>query len=149
MSMTGVRPSSVSSRVDGANGSTGLRLPALLFAPITLRTLMPRTQLQIRPPAPLIIVVLSAAVPLSAQTSTAPRRLALGGPPPAIRTQTQLVRFVDELEAQQLALYEALSLELYFQWKGETHHYAGPFGRLLADLQTRRDYAAIIDRWRG
>jgi peptidyl-dipeptidase A len=88
-------------------------------------------------------------IPLAAQTSAPPDRLALGGRPPAVRTEAQLVRFVDELEAQQLALGEALSLEGYYQWKGETHHYAAPFGRLLADLQTRRDYAAIIDRWRG
>jgi peptidyl-dipeptidase A len=66
-----------------------------------------------------------------------------------VRTEAELARFLDELEAQQLALSEAVSLESYYQWKGETHHYAASFARLLADLQTRRDYAAVIDRWRG
>jgi peptidyl-dipeptidase A len=96
-----------------------------------------------------LLIFVAAAGSLAAQTAATPDRLALGGPPPVVRTQAQLTRFVGELEAQELALYEALSLEGYYQWKGETHHYAAPFGRLLADLQTRRDYAAVIDHWRG
>jgi len=97
-----------------------------------------------------LVVFVAAGGSLNAQTAaTKPDRLALGGPPPVVRTQAQLTGFVSELEAQELALYEALSLESYYQWKGEAHHYAAPFGRLLADLQTRRDYAAVIEQWRG
>jgi len=111
---------------------------------------MPRPRFASSTLASLVILLLGSVASLAAQTAaTKPDRLALGGPPPVVQTQAQLVRFLDELEAQELALYEALSLESYYQWKGETHHYAAPFGRLLADLLTRRDYAAVIDRWRG
>ncbi len=81
--------------------------------------------------------------------ATSPARLTLGGPPPAVRTEPQLGRFLDELEAQELMLFEANVLEAYYQWKGEAHHYAAPFARLVTDVLTRRDYAAVIDRWRG
>jgi peptidyl-dipeptidase A len=98
----------------------------------------------------LLLPLVTPVGPLAGQAPAArPDHLALGGPPPPVRTEAQLVRFLDELEAQELALYEALGLESYYQWKGETHHYAAPFGRLLADLQSRRDYAAVIERWRG
>jgi peptidyl-dipeptidase A len=97
----------------------------------------------------LVVLLLAGSAGLLAAQAAGPDRLALGGPPPVVRTQAQLIRFLDELEAQELALYEASSLESYYQWKGETHHYAAPFGRLIADLQTRRDYAAVIERWRG
>ena len=78
-----------------------------------------------------------------------PARLSLGGLAPRVRTEAELKAFLDELEVQELALSNALSVEQYLQWKGETQHFAGPFARLLADLQSRKDYAALIDRWRG
>jgi len=78
-----------------------------------------------------------------------PARLALGGPPPPIRTEAELRAFLDELEAQELALGEAAALEGYYQWKGKARHFAGPFGRFLTDVVTRRDYAAVVDRWQG
>jgi len=81
--------------------------------------------------------------------AVAPARLSLGGPPPRIRNEAELRTFLDELEAQEFAIGVALSLEGYYQWKGETRHFAGPFARLLTDLQSRKDYAAVIDRWRG
>jgi peptidyl-dipeptidase A len=90
-----------------------------------------------------------AAQATAPKPQDAPARLALGGPPPAVRTEAELVAFLDELEAQELLLWEGNVLEAYYQWKGETRHFAGPFGRFTSDLQTRRDYAAIIDRWQG
>jgi hypothetical protein len=79
----------------------------------------------------------------------APARLTFGGPPPPVRTEAELRGFLDELEAQELVLWEASTLETYYQWKGETRHFAGPDGRFLTDLLSRRDYAAVIDRWQG
>jgi hypothetical protein len=87
-----------------------------------------------------------AAPPAQAQ---APARLALGGPPPRVRTEAELRGFLDELEAQELVLSEAALLEGYYQWKGETHHYAAAAARFLTDLQSRRDYATVIDAWNG
>jgi hypothetical protein len=95
-----------------------------------------------------LLLALSLPIPVSAQT-TAPSRLALGGPAPTVRTEAELTGFLDELEAQELLLLEGNVLEAYYQWKGETHHYAAPFGRFSNDLLSRRDYAAIIDRWHG
>jgi hypothetical protein len=98
--------------------------------------------------AVLLVGVGAAGAPQAAQAQTA-TRLALGGPPPPVRTESELRGFLDELEAQELVLWEAFLLEGYYQWKGETHHYAGPAGRFLTDLQSRRDYAAVIDAWTG
>ncbi len=78
-----------------------------------------------------------------------PTRLALGGAPPRVRTEAELVAFLDEFEAQELMVWEAGLLESYYQWKGETKHFAGPFWRFATDLLSRRDYAAVIERWRG
>jgi hypothetical protein len=99
--------------------------------------------------------ILLAALVASAATAAAqapagqPGRLALGAPAPRVRTEAELRNFLDELEAQELVLYEGATLEGYYQWKGETHHYAGPAARFVVDLQSRRDYAAVIDRWNG
>ena len=76
-------------------------------------------------------------------------RLTLGGPAPAVRTEAQLASFLDDLETQEFALNEALVLEEYFQWKGLEPHRVAEDGRLLNDLHSRRDYAAIIERWHG
>ncbi|HEX6616816.1 MAG TPA: hypothetical protein VF046_10985 [Gemmatimonadales bacterium] len=78
-----------------------------------------------------------------------PTRLALGGPPPPVRTEAELRAFLDELEAQELALSEATTLEAYYQWEGKARHFAAPFARFQTDLVTHRDYAAVIDRWQG
>jgi hypothetical protein len=100
---------------------------------------------------PLALLVQLAALVASPITAAAqaPARLAFGGPPPPVRTESELRSFLDELEVQELVLWEASALEGYYQWKGETRHFAGPVGRLLTDLLSRRDYAAVIDRWRG
>jgi peptidyl-dipeptidase A len=98
-----------------------------------------------------------AAVALSSALAVAPAgilaqtpsRLALGGPPPSVRTEAELRAFLDELEAQELALGEATTLEAYYQWQGKARHFTGAFARLQTDLVTRRDYAAVIDRWQG
>jgi hypothetical protein len=66
-----------------------------------------------------------------------------------VRTEAELRAFLDELEAQELVLWEASSLEAYYQWKGESRHFAGQVARLFTDLVSRRDYAAVIDRWHG
>ncbi|HEX5386771.1 MAG TPA: hypothetical protein VFW66_08745 [Gemmatimonadales bacterium] len=101
----------------------------------------------------LFLATLGAPVAAQANAPTKPgvmpTRLTLGGPPPRVRTEGELAAFLDELEAQELMVYEADGLEAYYQWKGETRHFAGPFARLAADLVSRRDYAAVIDRWRG
>lgn len=92
----------------------------------------------------------AAAAQSSARTPVpAPARLTLGGPAPKVRTEAELVRFLDDLEAEQLLLTDATTTEAYYQWKGEAHHFTTAFARFLTDFQTRRDYAAIIERWRG
>ena len=96
--------------------------------------------------AVLAVSSLVAVAPATVLAQTAPR-LALGGPPPPVRTEAELRAFLDELEAQELALSEAATLESYYQWQGKARHFAGPFGRFVTDLVTRRDYAAVIDRW--
>lgn len=95
-----------------------------------------------------LALAFALAAPAAAQTA-APARLTLGGPAPAVRTEAELLGFLDELEAQELLLLEGNILEAYYQWKGEARHYAGPFGRFNTDLLSRRDYAAIVDRWAG
>jgi hypothetical protein len=45
--------------------------------------------------------------------ATGPPRLALGGPPPPVRTEAELRAFLDELEAQELVLWEASAIEGY------------------------------------
>jgi peptidyl-dipeptidase A len=100
-------------------------------------------------PLALAALCLAAVLPCATAQAPAPARLTLGGPPPPVHTEADLRRFLDELEAQEMMIFEGLSLELYYQWKGETRHFAGPFGRFVTDLQGRRDYAAVIDRWSG
>jgi hypothetical protein len=95
------------------------------------------------------LVVASATLTAFAGPAAGQTRLALGGPPPRVRTEAELRAFLDELEAQELVLWEASTIEGYYQWKGETRHFAGPVGRLFTDLVSRRDYAAVIDRWQG
>jgi peptidyl-dipeptidase A len=95
------------------------------------------------------LVVASVLLTAFAGPAAGQTRLALGGPPPRVRTEAELRAFLDELEAQELVLWEASSIEGYYQWKGETRHFAGPVGRLFTDLVSRRDYAAVIDRWQG
>ena len=91
-----------------------------------------------------------AALPLAAQQprTAAPPHLGLGAAPPPIRTEADLTRFLDDLEAQQWALERAATLEGYAQWKGEPHHQAEAMNRLINDLSTRRDYARVIDQWK-
>jgi peptidyl-dipeptidase A len=100
----------------------------------------------------LLTVLLAEPGPAAAQSASSavePYHLTLGGPAPKVRTEADLRAFLDELEVQQLMIGEATSLEAYYQWRGETRHFVGPFSRLSAELVTRRDYAAVLDRWRG
>jgi hypothetical protein len=93
---------------------------------------------------------LALAAPLAAQQPhAAPTHMGLGAPPPAIRTEAELTRFLDDLEAQQWALDRAASLETYAQWKGLPYHRAEAMNRLNNELSTRRDYAKVIDQWKG
>ncbi len=90
------------------------------------------------------------AAPLAAQQShAAPTHLGLGAAPPPIRTEADLTRFLDDLEAQQWALERAATLEIYAQWKGLPNHQAEAMTRLMNELSTRRDYAKVIDQWKG
>ncbi len=75
--------------------------------------------------------------------------LPLGGPAPVVRTEAELRAFLDELEAQRFMAYEALSLEEYYQWRGASPHYVTPFTRFDNDLRNRKDYAAVVEQWRG
>lgn len=98
----------------------------------------------------LLVLLLAAVIAGGAQQlPSTDARLTLGGPAPVVRTEAQLRAFLDELEIQEFAISNALNVEQYYQWKGETRHFAGPFARLQADLVSRRDYAAVIERWRG
>ena len=93
---------------------------------------------------------LALTAPLAAQQPhAAPTHMGLGAPPPAIRTEADLTRFLDDLEAQQWALDRAASLETYAQWKGLPYHRAEAMNRLNNELSTRRDYAKVIDQWKG
>ena len=99
----------------------------------------------------LVLMVLPAAVVSGGaqQPASAATRLTLGGPAPPIRTEAELRAFLDELEIQEFAISNALGVEQYYQWKGENRHFAGQFARLQTDLLSRKDYAAVIERWRG
>ena len=94
-------------------------------------------------------LALAATLPVPGLAQSQPARLTLGGPPPAVRTEAGLRAFLDGIEAQEMAIAEALSIESYNQWKGATAHRAGEFSRLLSDLTARKDYAAILERWHG
>jgi hypothetical protein len=96
--------------------------------------------------------ILSAvlALPLAAQhpRSPAPAHLGLGAPAPAVRTEADLARFLDDLELQRWALERSLTLEAYAQWKGEPNHQVAGLQRLWTDLSSRRDYARVVDQWK-
>jgi hypothetical protein len=95
------------------------------------------------------LCLLAGALPLAAQKPpAAPVPLALGAPAPAIRTEADLVRFLDDLELQQWALERAWALEAYAQWRGEPQHQVAGIQRLYTGLATRRDYARVIDQWK-
>ena len=98
----------------------------------------------------LLVLLPSSVITGGAQqpASTA-ARLTLGGPAPVVRTEAQLRAFLDALEIQEFALTNATNVEQYYQWKGETRHFAGQFARLEADLTSRKDYAAVIEGWGG
>jgi hypothetical protein len=97
-----------------------------------------------------LVALLAGALETAAFAgSGAPRRLALGGPAPSVESEAQLRAFLDELEAQEFALGEALGLEAYYQWRGEARHLVAETSRFVNDLRNRRDYAAIVERWRG
>ncbi|HJY76620.1 MAG TPA: M3 family metallopeptidase [Burkholderiales bacterium] len=96
--------------------------------------------------AVLLAAAFSAAPARSAET---PYHLTLGGPAPRVTTEKELRAFLDELEAQQLLTYEALSLEEYYQWKGYEPTFTTPFTRFANDLSNRPDYAAVVEKWRG
>lgn len=99
----------------------------------------------------LAAALLVAAAPVAAQ-QPAPvptPHLALGAPPPPIRTEADLARFLDDLEVQLWVLDRAGALEAYAQWRGERHHQVAAIDRLATALASRRDYARVVDRWKG
>lgn len=85
----------------------------------------------------------------TSHAADAPYHLPLGGPAPQVTTEAQLRDFLDELEAQEFLVYEGVNLEGYYQWRGVEPHLVTPFSRFAADLRSRRDYAAVIEQWRG
>ena len=101
----------------------------------------------VAPLVALLAAVLGAG-PLAAQ-DTGGTRLTLGGAPPPIQTEAQLRRFLDDLETQEFAIGTAQAVESYYQWRGETTHRVAATTRLANDLLNRRDYAAVVDAWRG
>jgi hypothetical protein len=95
------------------------------------------------------LMLLSLVAPTAAQKPAAPPApLGLGAPAPAIRTEAELARFLDDLELQQWALDRAGTLEAYAQWKGEPHHQLAGIQRLSTGLASRRDYARVVDQWK-
>jgi len=101
--------------------------------------------------APAAILLALASTSLGAQQPrpATPAHLALGAAPPPIRTEADLARFLDDLEAQQWALDRASTLETYAQWKGQPYHRTEAMNRLITELSTRRDYAKVIDQWKS
>jgi hypothetical protein len=95
------------------------------------------------------LMSLGLASPLAAQKPpAAPVPLGLGAPAPAVRTEAELARFLDDLELQQWALERSWALEAYAQWKGQAHHQVAGLQRLHTGLATRRDYARLVDQWK-
>jgi hypothetical protein len=95
------------------------------------------------------LTLLAVSAPLAAQKpAAAPVPLGLGAPAPAVRTEADLARFLDDLELQQWTLDRAWTLESYAQWKGEAHHQVAGIQRLYTGLASRRDYARVIDQWK-
>jgi len=94
------------------------------------------------------VAAIATPCALRAQQS-APARMTLGGPPPAVRTEADLKAFLDDLESQEFAINTALGIETYYQWRGETTHRAAATNDLANDLLNRPDYAAIVNAWQG
>ncbi len=109
--------------------------------------LAPKAARAVAAAAALLLGLTAVAVPLGADS--APFHLALGGPAPKVANVAELRAFLDELEAQEFMVYEASALEGYYQWRGREPHFVAPFARFGNDLRNRRDYAALIERWRG
>ncbi|HUF36519.1 MAG TPA: hypothetical protein VMN37_11255 [Gemmatimonadales bacterium] len=98
---------------------------------------------------PVVPGAVAALVVLTVPARPLPAQLALGAAPPAIRTEADLTRFLDDLELQQWVLNRAGTLEAYAQWKGEPHHQVAGIRRLSTGLSTRRDYARVVEQWKG
>ena len=105
----------------------------------------------VRPRPALALVALAFVMGAAAAAAFAQDgyHLPLGGAPPEVKSEADLRGFLDELEAQALMVYEAQALEGYYQWRGDSPHFVAPFARFGNDLHNRRDYAAIIEHWRG
>ncbi len=86
---------------------------------------------------------------VTARAAEPSAHLPLGGPAPTVTSEAQLRDFLDELEAQELLVYEGFNLESYYQWRGLEPHFVAPFARFANDIRNRRDYAAVIEQWRG
>jgi len=98
---------------------------------------------------PITAAAITALAVLTASPRNLAAQLALGAPPPAIRTEADLARFLDDLELQQWVLDRAATLEAYAQWRGEAHHQLAGISRLSTGLATRRDYARVVDQWKS
>ncbi len=96
----------------------------------------------------LLLMAPAHLLPAQQPAPSAPR-MGLGAPPPSVRSEADLVRFIEDLEAMQWVLDRAGALEGYAQWKGERHHQVAAVARLETSLSTRRDYARVLDQWKG
>ena len=72
-----------------------------------------------------------------------------GGPAPKVTNQQELERFLDDLEAQKFLLSIGVTIEYYHQTLGREPHLLSEFTRLSNDLYSRKDYADVIEQWRG
>ncbi|TMQ68468.1 MAG: hypothetical protein E6K78_01110 [Candidatus Eisenbacteria bacterium] len=93
--------------------------------------------------------LLLASIVGSSLAAGAPYHLPLGGPAPVVKSEGDLRAFLDELEAQQFLVSEGVNLEGYYQWRGREPHFVAQFSRFGNDLRNRRDYAEIVEHWRG
>ncbi|MFI5248782.1 MAG: hypothetical protein ACHQTF_02365 [Gemmatimonadales bacterium] len=103
---------------------------------------------------PACVALLAGAAAIAAPSGlraqdAARARMTLGGAPPTVRTQADLKAFLDDLESQEFAINTALGVETYYQWRGETTHRAAATNALANDLLNHRDYAAIVNAWKG
>ncbi len=103
---------------------------------------------------PACVALLAGAAAIAAPSGlhaqdAARARMTLGGAPPTVRTEADLKAFLDDLESQEFAINTALGVETYYQWRGETTHRAAATNALANDLLNHRDYAAIVNAWKG
>lgn len=98
----------------------------------------------------IVLMIANSQVCAAVQGKTqTPEHMGLGGRVPTIKTESQLRRFLDDLESQRFLLTIGLGIEGFHQWVGSGPHLVTQFTRFNNQLLARKDYAAVIDRWRG